>query len=90
MHHTEISREEVQARAEAIYEKDIRPKYEETHKGQICIIDIMSGDYEINEDDIDASLKLRERRPDARTLIIRIGYPAVYTLSGAGRGIELN
>ena len=85
MHHTEISREEVQARAEAIYQKDIRPKYEETHKGQICIIDIMSGDYEIDKHRIDASRKLRERRPDGRTLTIRIGYPAVYTLGGGMR-----
>lgn len=85
MHHTEISREEVQARAETIYQKDIRPKYEETHKGQICIIDIMSGDYEIDKHRIDASRKLRERRPNGRTLTIRIGYPAVYTLGGGMR-----
>ena len=85
MHHTEISREEVQARAEDIYQKDIRPKYEETHKGQICIIDIISGDYEIDKHRIDASRKLRERRPNGRTLTIRIGYPAVYTLGGGMR-----
>ena len=90
MHHTEISREEVQARAETIYQKDIRPKYEETHKGQICIIDIFSRDYEINKDGTQAVIKLRQRRPEAHSWTVRIGFPAAYSSGGAGRRIELN
>ena len=86
----EMSSEEVKSRGEAIYEKDIRPKYEETHKGQLCVIDIFSRDYEINKDGTQAVIKLRQRRPEAHSWTVRIGFPAAYSSGGAGRRIELN
>ena len=82
MQHTDISKEEVQIRGDAIYEKDIRSAYETTHKGKLCVIDIFSGDYEIDEDGIQAVTRLRERQPDAYTWTIRIGFPAAYSIGG--------
>ena len=43
-------------------------------------IDVGSGDYEIGEEVIGASRRLRERHPEGRFYLLRIGYNAVYTI----------
>ena len=63
----------------AMYEQ-IRGELEETHKGKVVVIDVSSGDYEIGDDDLDATMRLFERRPNAITWGERVGYPAMYTI----------
>ena len=72
----------------AIYEERIRHLVERTEKGKFVVIDVESGDYEISEEDIDAILRLEERRPDAVTYTLRVGYRAAYDLSGVLRVIN--
>ena len=62
-----------------MYEQ-IRGELEETHKGKVVVIDVSSGDYEIGDDDLDATMRLFERRPNAITWGERVGYPAMYTI----------
>ena len=50
--------------------------------GKFVIIDINSGEYEIDEDDITASIRLQARRPDAFGYIMRVGYSAAYFFGG--------
>jgi len=76
------SREEVAARGEAIYEQDIRPNIESQNKGKFLVLDIESGDYEIDEDDLVATKRVMAKRPDAVLYGLRIGYPAAYRLGG--------
>ncbi len=68
---------DIAAIGRAMYE-EIRSELEETHKGKVVIIDVLSGDYEIGDNDLDATLRLFERRPNALTWGERIGYPAMY------------
>ena len=74
------SSEEITARGEAIYRERIRNLVEATEKGKFAIIDIETGDYEIDTRDATATLKLLERRPDAITYAVRIGYRAAYRI----------
>jgi predicted site-specific integrase-resolvase len=74
--------EEIVALGQAIYRDQIKELVKHTEKGKLVIIDVKSGDYEIDEDDITAVLRLRERKPDAITYAVRVGYRAVYTFSG--------
>ncbi len=53
------------------------------HKGKFLILDIESGDYEIDEDDSKAEEILRARRPNGVFLGLRIGYKSAYTLAGS-------
>ena len=69
---------DIAAAGRSIYE-GIRHELEETHKGKVVVIDVLSGDYEVAESDLDATLRMFERRPDALTWGERIGYPAMYT-----------
>ena len=63
----------------AMYE-GIRGELEETYKGKVIVIDVLSGDYEIGDNDLDATLRIFERRPNSLTWGERIGHPAVYTI----------
>ena len=74
------SPEEITARGEAIYREQIRSLVETTEKGKFAIIDIETGDYEIDTKDATATLKLLERRPDAITYAVRIGYRTAYRI----------
>jgi hypothetical protein len=74
--------EEVAARGEAIYEQQIRAKVEAAHKGQFVVIDIETGDYEIDADDLAATKRALAKRPTAVLYGLRIGYPAAYRLGG--------
>ncbi len=71
----------------AIYDEKIRHKVEPTEKGKVVVIDIHSGDYEIDWDDWTATLRLRKRRPGAYTWAERVGYPAVHTMGFSFPGL---
>ena len=70
---------DIAAVGRAMYE-EIRGELEVTQKGKVVVIDVKSGDYEIGDNDLDATLRMFERRPNALTWGERIGYPAMYTI----------
>ena len=76
------SREEAAARGEAIYEQEIRSKVERPSKGKYLVLDIETGEYEIDQDDLAATKRVMAKRPDAVLYGLRIGYPAAYRLGG--------
>ena len=74
--------EEVARRGEAIYQEHIKPLVDPLHFGQFLVIDVDTGDYEIGKRMIVASKKLRERRPEAITYGVRVGFSAAYRMGG--------
>lgn len=78
----EITADEVGRIGEEIYRRDIRPKVYPQHKGKFCVIDIETGDFEVDEDDLAASKRLRARRPAGEKYGVRIGYTTAYKLGG--------
>lgn len=78
-----LSNEEIAKRAEELDEQNIRAHVEDAYKGKIIVIDIDSGDYEIDEFSLPAAHRLKAKHPDATLYALRIGYDAVYTLGGA-------
>ncbi len=69
---SKVSPSEISTKGEAIYEK-LREKLEAEHWGEVVVIDIFSGDYEVGPDDLTATLRMFERRPQALTWGDRIG-----------------
>ena len=69
---------------QAMYD-EIRDEMEEKHWGWMVVIDIHSGDYEIGEDDLTATLRLLERRPNAYTWGELVGFEATCGFNGAPR-----
>ena len=70
------------ARGHAIYRKKVRPRYHPEHKGEFVAIDVRSGDYVIDPDDMAATKQLQNRHPDAVIWMERIGYRATYSFAG--------
>ena len=79
------SKEEFARRGDAIYENDVRPRLKPEDDGKFVAIDIESGMYEIDEDELEAGDKLRGRAPDAQIWIVRVGSPYVHRFGGRPR-----
>ena len=69
---------QAEAVGRAIYQEKIRDTLEPDDQGKLVVIDIASGDHEIDADHIAALLRLRQRRPNARTWTEGVGHPAAY------------
>ncbi len=70
---------EVAARGEAIYRDLVGSQIEPLEKGMFVVIDVESGDYEIDERDAVATRRLLNRRPNAVTYGVRVGHRAAYS-----------
>ncbi|MCU0537143.1 MAG: hypothetical protein MUD14_24930, partial [Hydrococcus sp. Prado102] len=78
-----LSREEVARRAKQLYEGGIRQKVEtEENIGKMVIIDIETGDYEVDKTGLQASRNLSKKHPNARLFGIRIGYNVAISFGG--------
>jgi hypothetical protein len=76
------SKEEFARRGDAIYEKEVRPKLKADDVGRFAAIDIESGGYAIDADELKACHKLRKRIPDAQIWMVRVGYRYVHRFGG--------
>jgi hypothetical protein len=74
MGHSQYTKVEIAARGRAIYEQQLRAKLEPGHKGKFLIIDIWSGDYEVDEDEFAASRRAHAKHPDGAFFGMRVGY----------------
>jgi hypothetical protein len=82
MGYADYSPEEVVSRGEATYEQDIRTLVEKDNQGKFVIIDIETGEYELDDEDLNATLRLLDKRPNAVIYGLRVGHPAAYTFGG--------
>ena len=62
----------------AMYEKDVLPNIPHVRKGMMVVLDMASGDYEVDSQDSEAAHRLRQRRPNAVTHTERVGSPVPY------------
>ena len=79
----QYSPSEVARIGEEIYHRDIHDNVLRQHRGKFLTLDILSGDYEIDEDDLSGEKRLRVRHPDGVFYGVRIGYTSSYALGGA-------
>lgn len=78
-----ISPEEVGRRGEDWYQKSIRAQVETAENiGKMVIIDVETGDYEVDEMGIESARRLQARHPDASLYGKRIGYDVAEALGG--------
>ena len=82
MSKSKYSAKEIVERGEEIYQQQIREQVESEHHGEFLVVDILTGEYEIAEDDLTATQCMLKRCPDGVFYGLRIGYPAAYRLGG--------
>lgn len=87
MSHRHYEPNEVGRLADDLYHNSLRSRVEtEENIGKIVVIDVESGDFEIDADGLIANHRLRARHPDINPyalFAIRIGYNAVFAIGGA-------
>lgn len=76
------SKEEFARRGDAIYEEEVRPQLKAGDDGKFAAIDIESGEFAIDADELKACHKLRRRIPDAQIWMVRVGYRFVHRFGG--------
>jgi hypothetical protein len=86
--HPRYSKEEIAQRGQAIYDEQLWQKVEAQKEniGKFLVVDIETGDYEVDEQEIPAFHRMRERHPDGAFFLIRIGYPTAYKMGGGRWG----
>ena len=67
-------------KAEAIYQRRLKPKLERKYKGRIVAIYVDSGDYFLGRTVVEAMEKGRRKHHGKIFYAIRIGYRAVHAL----------
>lgn len=76
------TREEIGRLGEEIYHREIRSKVMPQEKGRFLLLDIETGDYRVDEEDLLAEKRLCSRRPEGTFYGFRVGYTSAYALSG--------
>lgn len=79
--------EEVVRLGREIYEREIRAEVEPDHEGEFVVVDITTGAWEVDADDVAASDRALRRNPGAVLYFLRAGRPAAYRL-GAGSSAD--
>lgn len=74
--------EEIARQGRELYERELRCEVEAEHAGRFLVVDVESGDYEVADEDLEASERLLERRPEAKLYGLRIGEGAAYRIGG--------
>jgi hypothetical protein len=82
MPHPRYTSEEIVRRGQALYEQQIRANVEARHKGAFLVLDIDTGEYEIDVSEVAALKRAKAKNPDAALYILRVGYPAAYRVGG--------
>jgi hypothetical protein len=67
------TKEEFARRGDEIYKRDIYPHVKAGDEGKYVAIDIETGDYEMDADELVASDRLLARKPDAQTWLMQVG-----------------
>jgi hypothetical protein len=77
------SLEQINPLADSVYERLVRPTLRPEDEGKFVVVDVDTGDFEVDEDDSTAVMRLRARLPEGEFWLFRVGYPAAVVIRHA-------
>lgn len=80
MAHPRYPSEEIAERGHALYEREIQGSLTASDHGKFLVLDVETGDYELDTDDLAAVERARAKHPDGAFYILRVGHSAAYRL----------
>ena len=83
MPHPRFTNEEIVRRGEEFYATHLRDQFEDLYRDKIVIIDIETGEYEIDDDALTASKRALAKHPGAAIYGLRVGARFMYEISGS-------
>jgi hypothetical protein len=81
MAHPRYPSSEINQRGQALYEREIQSLLGPNDRGKFLVLDIETGEYELDTDELAAVKRARAKHPDGAFYILRVGHPAAYRLS---------
>lgn len=82
------SREEFARRGDEIYESDVASRLAPDDEGKFVLIDIETGAYEVDRDEVVASDRLLSRLPDAQVWFRQVGSRYAHRFGPRNRAVE--
>jgi hypothetical protein len=78
--HPRYTSEEIARRGQALYEERLRAKVDPRDRGKFLVLDIETGEHELDVDELAALRRAKRKNADAVLYILRIGYPVAYRI----------
>jgi hypothetical protein len=75
-------KEEFAHRGDTVYEKIVAPRLKPEDTGRFVALDIDTGEFEIDNDELTACDRLRARLPEAQVWMVRVGSRYVHRFGG--------
>lgn len=66
---------ELARRGQEYYDQYLRANLEPEHNGEYLFLDVETGDYEMDQDELAAMERARAKHPGSVFYILRVGYP---------------
>jgi hypothetical protein len=76
------SKEEFAHRGDTLYNSAVRPHLQPADDGRFVALDIDTGEYEMDDDELAACDRLRARLPRAQIWMVRVGSRYVHRFGG--------
>ncbi len=73
-----MQEDEIARRAWELYEQRIRSEVESEHKGELMVINVESGEYVMDRDDLTAVRKAQQKFSGAALYTMRVGFRAAF------------
>ncbi len=80
MPHPRYSSKEIAERGHALYESDIQRSLPPSAQGNFLVLDIETGDFELDSDQLAAVKRARAKHLDGAFYILRVGHSAAFRL----------
>ena len=77
-----LSKEEFAERGDSVYETIVLPQLNRSDEGKFAAIDIESGEYDLDSDEMVAGNRLRARFPNSQIWMVRVGSRSVHRFGG--------
>jgi hypothetical protein len=80
--HPRYTSSEIVQRGQALYDQQIRDQIDPGAKGKFLVLNIETGEYELDVDELAALRRAKVKHPDAPLYILRVGDATAYRLGG--------
>ncbi len=80
MAHPRYSSDEIAERGQALYEREVQASLTASDVGKFLVLDIETGHFELDKDDLAAVQRARAKHPDGAFYTLRVGHSATYRL----------
>jgi hypothetical protein len=75
-----LTLDQIVKRGQEIYDQQIRAMVEPEHNGKLLVINVETGEYEMDADAVAAAKRAKARFPDAPLFTVRVGHATAYRL----------